>query len=136
MSTTSVINQVVESVIDMMNTRSPFQQVTRGALPTHEGIACEIGPTMYGDMHMDKRLIVPLDLTINGKHPDLRTLSDTLNGLCGYLTFLREYPADPAGRWQIVDITNGTLPQVIGREENNDWLMACSITIKFYWRGE
>lgn len=135
-TSSSVINQVVEAVITMMNTRTYFASVSRGALPTGVGLVCEVGPSIFSSMHMDKALVYPLDLTLNGKHGDLRTLSDAMNGIHSHLTFSREYPADSSGMWQIIDILNGTAPQIIGREENNEWLMASSLTVKFYWKGE
>lgn len=131
---TSSINSAVESVIGMINEHSLFANVTRGALPAHEGIVCEIGPTIPDSMHMDKNVIIPLDLTFNGKHPDLKVLSDAMYAIHSILTFSKSYPY--GDRWQIVDIENGTLPQMIGREDNNDWLMASSVSVKIYWKGD
>lgn len=130
----SVINQVVEAVIGMMNALHPFAVVTRGALPTTEGIVCEVGPSIVEEVYLDKNSLVPLDITINGKHPNLLTLSDTLNAIHSALTRTKVYPESE--RWQITDITNATLPQVIGREENNDWMMASSLNVIFYWKGD
>ena len=130
----SVINQVLEAVIGLMNATKPFAKVTRGALPTGQGLTCEIGPTAPEATHMDKNSVIPLDITLNGKHPNLMTLSDTMNKIHSALTRAREYPSATA--WEIVDITNLTLPQKIGREQNNDWLMASSISAKFYQRGD
>jgi hypothetical protein len=50
------------------------------------------------------------------------------------LTRATSYPAGEG--WQIVDITNATLPQRIGREENNMWLMASSLSVTYYQKGE
>ena len=130
----SVINQVLEAVIAMMQGTNPFATVTRGALPTGDGLTCEIGPTSVQETHMDKNVVIPLDVTINGKHRNLQTLSDALNSIHSSLTRARDYPS--AERWQIVDIENLNLPQVIGREGNNDWLMASALSVKFYWRGD
>lgn len=131
---TSVINQVLEAVIAMMQATKPFATITRGALPTAQGITCEVGPSTVQTTYMDKNTFVPLDVTINGKHPNLMTLSDALNKIHSSLTRAKEYPS--AASWQITDIENLNLPQVIGREQNNDWLMASSLSVKFYWRGD
>ena len=131
---TSVINQVLEAVIGMANATRPFSSITRGALPTGQGLTCEIGPTAPQATHMDKNTVIPLDITINGKHPNLMTLSDAMNTIHSALTRATDYPS--AEKWEIVDIVNLTLPQIIGREQNNDWLMASSISAKFYQRGE
>ena len=130
----SVINQVLEAVIGMANATRPFSSITRGALPTGQGLTCEIGPTAPQATHMDKNTVIPLDITINGKHPNLLTLSDAMNTIHSALTRAKVYPS--AEKWEIVDIVNLTLPQIIGREQNNDWLMASSISAKFYQRGD
>ena len=130
----SAINGVMEAVIQMINDLHPFAAVTRGALPTGQGLTCEVGPTTPLAVHMDKNSVIPLDVTLNGKHPDLRVLSDTMNDIHSALTRARSYPSGEG--WQIVDIQNYTLPQIIGREGNNDWLMASSLSVTFYWRGD
>ena len=131
---TSVINQVLEAVIRMMNDTHPFGSVTRGALPTGPGLVCEIGPSSPEAVHMDKNTVIPLDVTLNGKHSNLMTLSDAMNKIHSALTRATEYPS--ATNWQILDIENRNLPAKIGRESNNDWLMASSLSVKFYWRGD
>lgn len=131
---TSVINQVLEAVIGLMNATHPFASVTRGALPTGNGLTCEIGPTTQQTMHMDKNTVIPLDVTLNGKHANLLTVSDAMNNIHSALTRAKVYPS--AGAWEIVDILNQNLPSIIGREENNEWLLASALTVKFYWRGD
>lgn len=133
----SVINQVLEAVIFLMNATNPFATVTRGALPTGPGLTCEIGPSRPGTMYMDKNSYVSLPIVMNGKHPNMQILSDAMNGIHSALTRAKDYPEDPAGnRWQITDILTTTYPRVVGREDNNDWLMASVLSVRFYWRGD
>ena len=131
---TSTINEVVEAVIGLMNETHPFATVTRGALPTGPGITCEVDPSTYEKLYMDKNTEVPLGLVLNGKHGNLKTLSDAMNDIHSALTRATTYPTGES--WQIADILNYTLPRIIGREDNNDWIMASSIKVDFYWRGE
>jgi hypothetical protein len=133
MNETSIINQVMEAVMDLMNGLGLFATVTRGALPTGIGITCEVGPSSARETYLSKDTLVPLDVTINGKHPNLKTLSDALNDIHSNLTRRTSYPS--GNGWQITDITNNTLPQRIGREENNEWLMASSLSVIFYQTG-
>ena len=130
---TSIINQVVEAVIGLMNGLSLFATVTRGALPTGYGITCEVGPSTARETYLSKDRLYPLDVTINGKHANLKTLSDAMNSIHSNLTRKTEYPS--GNGWQITDITDATLPQRIGREENNEWLMASSLSVIFYQDG-
>lgn len=130
----SVINEVLEAVIGMMNATEQFATVTRGALPTGNGLTCEISPSMPRNMYMDKNTMIPLDVTLNGKHANLKTVSDAMNNIHSALTRATVYPS--AERWEIVDILNNNLPSIIGREQNNEWLLASSLIVKFYWRGD
>ena len=130
----SAINEALEAVIGMMNATRPFATVTRGALPTGNGLVCEIAPSMPDGLFLDKNVTVPLDVTLNGKHMNLKTLSDAMNDIHSALTRATQYPSGSS--WQITDITNNTLPQVIGREQNNEGLMASSLSVKLYWRGD
>ena len=133
-SAESVINQVVEAVIGLMNATTPFATVTRGALPTGVGITCEVGPSTPSEVYLDKNSYVPLDVTLNGKHGNLKTLSDALNKIHSTLTRAKTYPS--SDNWQIVDISNYTLPEIVDRESNNEWLMASSLSVKFYQKGD
>ena len=130
----SAINQAVEAVIALMNGTNPFAKVTRGALPTGKGLTCEIGPSTPESVYLDKNSYIPMDLTLNGKHPNEMTLSDAMNKIHGVLTRMTDYPSGE--NWEIVDINNQTLPQKIGRETNNDWLMASALSVKIYLKGE
>ena len=133
----SVINQVMEAVIGLMNATTPFATVTRGALPSGPGLTCESGPSRTRNTYMDKNSYVPLSIVMNGKHPNMQTLSDAMNKIHSALTRATAYPEDPAGNsWQITDIQTTTFPRVVGREDNNDWLMASVLSVTFFWRGD
>jgi hypothetical protein len=130
----SAIDEAIEAAIGLMNDTEPFAPVTRGALPTGVGLVCEIGPSTPEEVYLDKNSYIPLDVTLNGKHPNLQTLSEAMNAIHSSLTRATEYPEGEG--WKIVDITNYTLPQIIGREDNNEWLMASALSVKIYWRGD
>ena len=124
----SIINQAIEAVMDLIDALELFSPITRGALGTEESLSCEIGPTSPETVWFDKNQYIPIDLTINGKHRNLQTLTDSMNLIQESLTMRREYPTGE--KWQIVDITTMTEPQVIGREQDNKWLMASALLIK------
>ena len=130
----SIVNRSVESVMDLIDAMGNFANITRGALGTGASITCEIAPSTPQYVFLDKNSYIPLTLAINGKHSGLQTLSDTLNKIVDTLTRAKSYPS--GNGWEIVDITAGTMPQIIGREENSEWLMACDVVIKLYRKDE
>lgn len=133
-ASTSKINLAIEAVLELINAMSNFATMTRGALGTSNGLCCEIAPSNAQEVYLDKNAYLYITLAINGKHDNLQTLSDTLNNIMDTLTRRKEYPT--GNGFEIVDITNGTMPRVIGREQNNSWLMACDIVLKIYRKDD
>lgn len=131
--TGSAMNEVVEQVIGLINGLDVFATMTRGALPTGPGLVCEPGPTTPNEVYLDKGQYIPLDLTLNGKHGNLKTLSNDMALIFEDLTRRKTYPSGTG--WQIVDIAAYTLPEVIGRESNNQWLMAGALSVRYYLTG-
>ena len=130
----SIINNAVESVMDLIDGQSLFAEITRGALPTGNGLCCEVAPSSPTEVYLDKNQYIQLDLTINGKHSNLQTLSEAMNHIHEVLTMLTIYPSGI--HWQVVDIVTLTEPQVIGRDENNLWIMASSLGVKVFTDSE
>ena len=124
----TVLNQAVEAVAGLINGLGLFADIYRGALGTGNGLCCEIGPTVPEAVFLDKNKYIPVDLTLNGKHENLQTLSEALNAIHEHLTMLTAYPSGDS--WAIVDITTQTEPQIIGREDSNQWLMASALLVK------
>lgn len=131
---TSKIDLAVESVIREINGLNNFAVMTRGALGTADGLAAEIAPSTASEVYLDKNSFIPLTLAMNGKHHNLQILSGTLNRIIDTLTRRTEYPAGDG--WEIVDITGGNLPRIIGREDNNAWLMSGDLVIKIYRKDD
>ena len=124
----SIINEAVEAVMDLIDGLGLYASITRGALGTGASLCCEVAPSSPSEVYLDKNQYIPLDLTINGKNSDLETLSEAMNAIHEALTMLTEYPT--GDEWQIVDISTYTEPQVIGREPDNAWVMASSLSVK------
>ena len=124
----SILNLAIESVMDLIDALGLFATISRGALGTGNGLCCEIGPTSPETVFLDKHQYIPVDLTINGKHNDLQTLSDAMNKIHENLTMAFSYPYGDG--WEIVDITTMTEPQIIAREDSNQWIMASALLVK------
>ena len=133
-ASTSKLNLAVESVVTLINAMGNFATMTRGALGTDNGLACEIAPSMVSEVYLDKNSFIPLTLALNGKHTNLQTLSDTMNNIIDTITRRTTYPS--GNGWEIVDITSGNLPRIIGREQNNAWIMAGDLVLKIYRKDD
>ena len=124
----SIINEAVEATMNMIDGLGLFAPIYRGPLGTDDGLCCEIGPTSPEEVYLDKNRYIPIDLTINGKHENLQTLSEALNTIDEALTMRTSYPA--TATWKIVDISTGTEPQLVTREDSNQYVMASALLVK------
>lgn len=124
----SIINEAVQATMDLIDGLGLFATIYRGPLGTDDGLCCEIGPTTPDEVYLDKNRYIPIDLTINGKHENLETLSEALNTIDESLTMRTSYPS--TATWKIVDISTATEPQVINREDSNQYVMASSLLVK------
>lgn len=134
MDSTSKINLAVESVINLINGMGNYATMTRGALGTADGLSCEIAPSVAQSVYMDKNAYIQLTLAMNGKHHNLHILSEAMNNIIDTLSRRTEYPS--GNGWEIVDITSGNFPRIIGREDNNAWLMAGDLVVKIYRKDD
>lgn len=133
-TSTSVLNLAIEAVMNLIDELHTFPPITRGALGTGEGLCCEIAPSYTSEVYLDKNSFEPVTLALNGKSADLRLLSDTLNNICDTLSRRTTYPS--GNGWEIVDISKSLLPRIIGREENNAFLMAADLVVKIFRKDE
>ena len=133
-TSTSKINLAVEWVITQINAMQNFATMTRGALGTGNGLVCEIAPSTAQEVYYDKNAYIALTLALNGKHSNLQTLSETMNNIIDTMTRAKSY--SNGNGWEIVDITSGNLPRIIGREENNAWIMAGDLVVKIYRKDD
>lgn len=132
----NIIDSAVEAVIGLMNALKPFATVTRGALPTGNGIICEVTTSAPTETFFNKGALIPIDLTLNAKHTNLQTLSDTINNIHDELTKNLTANSYPSGTgWKIVDIYTNVYPHIITREENNEWIMASSLIVHLQKKG-
>lgn len=130
MSEKNAIDRAVESVIDLIDALDLFATVKRGALGTSVYLSCEIAPSTPQEVYLDKGAYIPLTLAINGKHHNQETLYDALNTIQDTLSRRKAYPSGDG--FEIVDISRGVLPRIIGREDNNDFIMSCDLVIKIF----
>ena len=74
-----------------------------------------------------------LPVVFNGKGEDQQAVADAMDRVHLALTTAKALPF--SARWQIYAIETTSAPQLIGREENRNWLYGSSFRVKFYQRG-
>lgn len=74
-----------------------------------------------------------LPIVFNGKGADQSALASTMDAVHHALTTAKTLPY--TAKWQIYAIETTAAPNLVGREENINWLYGSSFRIKFYAKG-
>lgn len=124
-----MINGIMHAIIDLAQGTNPFAQILRGPLPAAPSISMEPGPSLPVH-HMNRGMEIALPITINLKHPEMAVAADTAWNVVRSLCTQDSYPSGEG--WQIASIWCDATPRLIGREHDNTWLYAASVTASIY----
>lgn len=126
-SMTSVFDAVVKMVADLNLYASPIV----GAMPTENGIAMQISTGANDTTFLEKDIVVGFSVVLNGKHSSQQKVLDDLNKAHEALTMTKDYPS--GDHWQVCDIRSDSLPNYIGREDNQ-YLYGSALRVRAYLR--
>lgn len=121
----TAIQQMIQAILGA--------SVVIGSVPPLEGYAVSfVGgnpQSTFFDLNSDQRLPV----LFNGKSADQQTLATGMDAVHMALTTSKTLPFSDS--WQIYAIETTSAPNLIGREENQNWIYGSSFLIKFYAKG-
>lgn len=129
----SIIDEIIDAVIDMAEAALPADHlpIGRGPLTELSGVAIEPEPSAAPIVHMDRRNVAQISVILNGKHADRLHVSGQLMAIHQALTTSESYPC--TDRWQIADVRTQALPALIGVEADHQWLYGSALTITIYY---
>lgn len=128
------IGEVIDLIADLAETTEPYADIVYGSDPPLNGI-CMIQNGGYAqETYLDKGMLYSVPVLINGKHANQQTVLDALTAIHEALTKKTNYNDVSTDAVQVVDIATTAAPSVIGREQNNQWIVGSSIGVYFYWR--
>lgn len=107
--------------------------VVIGSMPPLDGYAVSFAGGAPTEIYRNLMTNEDLPVVFNGKGEDQRAVADAMDRVHLALTTAKALPF--SARWQIYAIETTSAPQLIGREENRNWLYGSSFRVKFYQRG-
>lgn len=107
--------------------------VVIGSMPPLDGYAVSFAGGAPMEIYRNLMTNEDLPVVFNGKGEDQQTVADAMDRVHLALTTAKALPF--SARWQIYAIETTSAPQLIGREENRNWLYGSSFRVKFYQRG-
>lgn len=107
--------------------------VVIGSMPPLDGYAVSFAGGAPMEIYRNLMTNEDLPVVFNGKGEDQQAVADEMDRVHLALTTAKALPF--SARWQIYAIETTSAPQLIGREENRNWLYGSSFRVKFYQRG-
>lgn len=126
-------DEILQAVINMAESAAGVSILT-GSQPPDNGIAMtgSGGPaTIMLDIGSNERM----NIVVNGKNGDQKTIIDQLDTIHRVLTRRKNYPTGDG--WQIYSIETVASPRLLGREQNPQaqWLYGSSLLVKINTKG-
>lgn len=107
--------------------------VVIGSMPPLDGYAVSFAGGAPMEIYRNLTTNEDLPVVFNGKGAGQNALASTMDAVHYALTTSKVLPY--TDRWQIYAIETTSAPQLVGREENKNWLYGSSFRVKFYARG-
>lgn len=123
---------IVDAVREMAMTANPYSQIVSGSNPPINGICMIQSPSGAPETYKNKGMLKTMSILINAKNEDQSLVYSTLCLIHRVLTKTWAYPN--SGNFQVINIETESEPNLIGRENNNQWIYGSSISVKYFWR--
>lgn len=107
--------------------------VVIGSIPPVNGFAISFVGGAPQETYRDFGMNIPLPVLFNGKGEDQQDIADQMNAVHKALTTAKNLPYSTD--WQIYAIRTTSFPNLIGREENKNWVYGSSFSIDYYSKG-
>ena len=126
-------NEIIEALKNMISAIVSYPVVI-GSIPPLNGFSvCFVGGAPSETYrNFDKN--IPLPVLFNGKGEDQQELASQMNLVHELLTTSKALPYSE--NWQIYAIKTTSFPNLIGREENKNWVYGSSFSIDYYSKGD
>lgn len=99
--------------------------------PKHGGVSAELGAGYTDVLYYSKKAIRILPILFLSKGKDQVDCLDRLSQSCNYLQSLNRYPEAEGFAW--LDAVTATEPNLVGRQEDGQWIYSAVMNMKIYF---
>lgn len=129
-----MISAIMDKIADAADALGLYATIVYGSDPPENGICMIQAAGAPTEKHFDTGMLYRLSVLLNGKHSDQQTLLDALTQIHTALTKRNDFNDFSTTDAQVISIMTTASPQIIGREQNNQWIAGSSFEVSFYWR--
>lgn len=119
------LQEMISSIVDY--------PVVIGSVPPVNGFAVSFVGGAASETYRTLDKNIPLPVIFNGKGENQQQLAEQMDSVHNLLTTSKAFPYSDT--WQIYAIETTSFPNLIGREENQNWIYGSSFNVKYYSKG-
>lgn len=130
----SFYDAMLDKIAEAAEATEPYAKIVYGSDPPKDGICMIPSTGAPADTHLNKGMIIRLPILLNGKNAYQEKLLNDLTAIHEALTRKTDYSEFTTINTQVVNIETMSLPAIIGREQNKQWICGSTLAVYFYWR--
>ena len=129
-----MIGEIMDKIATAADALGLYATIVYGSDPPENGICMIQAAGAPTEKHLDANMLYRLSVLLNGKHSNQQTLLNALTSIHTMLTKRNDFNDFSTNDAQVLSIMTTASPQIIGREQNNQWIAGSSFEVSFYWR--
>lgn len=129
-----MISEIMDNIADAADALGLYADIVYGSDPPENGICMIQAAGAPTEKHLDANMLYRVSVLLNGKHSNQQTLLNALTSIHTMLTKRNDFNDFSTDNAQVLSIMTTASPQIIGREQNNQWIAGSSFEVSFYWR--
>ena len=129
-----MIGEIMDKIATAADALGLYATIVYGSDPPENGICMIQAAGAPTEKHLDANMLYRLSVLLNGKHSNQQTVLDALTSIHTMLTKRNDFNDFSTSDAQVLSIMTTSSPQIIGREQNNQWIAGSSFEVSFYWR--
>lgn len=124
--------EIINTILPLIKSQTSVNVVLGTNIP--ENSLCLRWRSNPSEVYMSKDSYNSMTVLLNGKNIDQQAIATTLNAIHHYLNKLKQNQIPIGENTQIINIQTSSSPELIGVEENGQWIYASSLTVTYYIR--
>lgn len=124
--------EIINTILPLIQAQTSFNIVLGTNIP--ENSLCMRWRSNLNEIYMTKDSYNSMTVLLNGKNANQQTIATALNTIHHYLNKLKQSQIPIGENTQIINIQTSSSPELIGVEENGQWIYASSLTVTYYIR--
>lgn len=124
--------EIIDIVLCMIKSNLGYEVVRGTNIPANS--LCARWRSNPNEIYMLKDSYNSMTVLLNGKNANQQTIASQLNTIHHFFNKLKQSQIPIGENTQIINIQTSSSPELIGVEENGQWIYASSLTVTYYIR--